>query len=141
MKGLKTIDEELEIEEFVDNFLKKDMPFKDKYLKRFLMDKIDPRYKCVIKVFDENNIVNEKKCNDINHGISQINGYCYKKIKLQIRLLDTTDIENLISFLVSIKPCLQDSTEEKRINQNRYEILDEILNGDDQFKTNVKINF
>jgi len=56
------------------------------------------------------------------------NGYNFDKIKMQIRLDDQTDIQNLMKFFEYIRPCMQQMDDEEKINRNRSMILKDIIN-------------
>ena len=131
MKYQPIIDEDIEIKDFVQKFLKQP----NKYaLESFLSEKIDPKHKCVVKLFDVNNCVNERKINDISKINSNFYNTFYKKVKLQIRLEDTKDVDNLINFLYILKSGLKEFNEEFDINQHRFDVLKEIFEDDNPSK-------
>ena len=131
--------DEIDIKEFVKRLNKTDQPFKDKSLEKFLMEKIDPKWKYVIKGFNDSNRITERKGNDIEKMTTGLLGYFFKKLKLQIRLESLSDIEDLMRFLTYIRPAFCDLSEEEIINRNREVILDDILN--DVEIPSVKVNF
>ena len=124
MKYQPIIDDEIEIKDFVQKFIKQ--PNKHD-LESFLLEKIDPKHKYVVKLFDNNNCVKERKINDLEKIDSDFYGSFYKKVKLQIRLEDKNDIDNLIDFLHVLRSGLNEFNEEFEINQHRFDVLREIL--------------
>ena len=100
MKYQPIIDDEIEIKDFVQKFIKQ--PNKHD-LESFLLEKIDPKHKYVVKLFDNNNCVKERKINDLEKIDSDFYGSFYKKVKLQIRLEDKNDIDNLKRLADDVK--------------------------------------
>jgi len=131
--------DEIDIKEFVKRLNHIQQPFKDKSLEKFLTEKIDPKWKYVIKGFNDSNRLTERKGNDIEKMTVGLLGYFFKKLKLQIRIESLSDIDELIKFLTFMRPAFMDLSEEEIINRNREIILEDILN--DVEIPNVKINF
>lgn len=134
-------EEELELNQFINNFLSRDIPFKDKILDSFLSDKLDPQSKIIIRGYDKKNdrILHEQSDNigEVETS-SKFLGCRFRKVKLQIRLETIDDINNLIKFLEYIRPCLGEDSDEQNINENRKRTLKKILNEPDNFP---KINW
>ena len=133
MIRIEKIDQEQrEIKNVLDIVLNKDYPHKDKYLEKFLMDKLDPKNKFVIRFIRENDDnVRTFESNSINSDLTShelLKGIKYKKVKLQCRFETSNDIDELLKFLTLLKYQLEKLDEEEIINNKRKETLDDILN-------------
>ena len=98
-------------------------------INKFLQKKLDPQRRFIISAYDKNNQLFVKEFNDANSlDSTTFLGYNFDKIKMQIRLDDQTDIQNLMKFFEYIRPCMQRMDDEEKINRNRSRILNDIIN-------------
>jgi len=130
--------EDTDLTRFVDylvsnipNEKRTDKNFLISEITKFLQKKLDPQRRFIISAYDHNNQLFVKEFNDTNNlDSSTFLGYNFDKIKMQIRLDDQTDIQNLMKFFEYIRPCMQQMDDEEKINRNRSMILKDIINDD-----------
>jgi hypothetical protein len=114
------------------------------FMKRFLQAKIDPPKKFVLVGYDNNEQVFYKEYNkfDPDHDGFRMSGYRANKVKLQVRLNDQKDVDNLMKILEYINKSFEEMNEEEKINQQRYETLKDILDDDSDNSLSIKnINY
>lgn len=145
MKRIITVgDEEHEIDWFLDFIDGKDSHIRKYYMEAFLRDKLDPSKKFIVSGYEHHIHRNSKDRKIIQEETDRFqdsnnfSGRNFEKFKLQIRLENSKDLENLFDFLQTIRPCLKQISDEEDINDKRKKILDDILKEPELIKYNSK---
>lgn len=135
-------EEDQEIRKFLDFLDSHDSNIKEHYLKAFLLDKLDPRNKFVVSAYDKyNKSITQIETSDFRDLDDKFRANSFQKIKLQIRLENTKDLENLMNFLQTIRFGLKEVSDEEDINDKRLKILNDIFNEPEIVTYNPKNNF
>jgi hypothetical protein len=135
-------EEEHELTTFLDFLDSKESNVKEHYMESFLRDKLDPMNKIVVSAYDRyNNSIIQIKTSDFRDLDDKLTARSFQKLKLQIRLENIKDIENLIYFLQTIRFGLKEISDEEDINDKRLKILNDILNEPEPVTFNLKNNY
>jgi hypothetical protein len=123
-------EEENEIRRFLDFIDGKEYNVKKHYLEHFLRDKLDPKNKFVIDgYYDKDDRIVHRETDNLSDDESMsFRGSSFQKMKLQVRLENTRDLDRLVKFINVISPMFREISEEEDVNDKRSKILKDILN-------------